>query len=828
MFTPPLDRPHRSPWPPFLPRCGIAVLAVGCAVIAADPASSQTVLKQLPGTAPLELQGDIAGQMLDGIHRFLDAQIAATARRRDAWWLDASETRESGGAGRQAQFVPVPPDRLAAARQRLRRCIGLRDRRVSPVELRVIAGPGESPRIAEDTSCEILEVRWPTLMGVEGAGLLARPLDAAPRFCAVVLPDATQTPEQLVGLGGVANAHPPWARRLVDAGGMVVVRAVLRRRLHWRGTEENPRRVELTNREFVYRSAYELGRHPIGYEVHDTLQCIDWFSSRHPDVPVLVAGHGDGGLTALLASALDDRIDAALVSGCWGPRETMWREPIDRNLFGFLELFGCAELAMMMSGRPLVVSPAPGPQVELSGGQGAPGVLRPITGAEYLRELQRLNRWTGASERARAALLLDGTSAASSNTPSNARPPTTVPAVVVSSAGIRLAAEPTPTAHPAVEWLRGLPVDVSSDAPRPSAYRIVRRTDPLRREEIRIEQLRRFHEWQLSGAARVRQKFHATADTSSPQRFAASMTSYRDYFGREVIGRFESPLSAPRPRSRRTWEDEHWIGYEVVLDVWPDVIAYGALLLPKDLQPGQRRPVVVCQHGLEGRPTDTFLGDHRAYRDFAARLCSRGYIVFAPQNIYLYGDRFRSIQRKANPLGKSLFSIMVAQHQQIIDWLQKQPFVDPDRIAFYGLSYGGKSAMRIPALVTDYNLSICSGDFNEWIVKNASTREEFSYVWTGEYEIFEFDLGNTFNYAEMAALICPRPFMVERGHFDGVGHDHWVAHEYAKVRHLYQAQLGIGDRTRIEWFAGPHTIHGQGTFEFLDQFLKEGTPGDSP
>ena len=58
-------------------------------------------------------------------------------------------------------------------------------------------------------------------------------------------------------------------------------------------------------------------------------------------------------------------------------------------------------------------------------------------------------------------------------------------------------------------------------------------------------------------------------------------------------------------------------------------------------------------------------------------------------------------------------------------------------------------------------------------------------MWTGEYEMFEFDLGNTFNYAEMAALIAPRPFMVERGHDDGVGIDEMVAYEYAKIRYLY-------------------------------------------
>jgi hypothetical protein len=263
-----------------------------------------------------------------------------------------------------------------------------------------------------------------------------------------------------------------------------------------------------------------------------------------------------------------------------------------------------------------------------------------------------------------------------------------------------------------------------------------------------------------------------------------------------------------------------------VLDVFPDVFAYGILLLPKDLKPGEKRPVVVCQHGLEGRPTDIIQGDHPAYHDFAAKLCERGFITFSPQNPYIFTDRFRTLQRKAQPLGKSLFSIIVPQHQQIVNWLKTQPNVDGDRIAFYGLSYGGKSAMRIPALVTDYCLSICSADFNEWVLKNASTRENFSYIWTGEYEIFEWDLGSTFNYAEMAALICPRPFMVERGHFDGVGEDHWVGYEYAKVRHLYAAQLKIGDKTEIEWFVGPHTINGQGTYQFLHKHLNWPDPAN--
>jgi hypothetical protein len=144
--------------------------------------------------------------------------------------------------------------------------------------------------------------------------------------------------------------------------------------------------------------------------------------------------------------------------------------------------------------------------------------------------------------------------------------------------------------------------------------------------------------------------------------------------------------------------------------------------------------------------------------------------------------------------------------------------VDPERIAFYGLSYGGKTAMRVPALLEKYCLSICSADYNEWIWKNVSARHSYSYMFTGEYDMVEFDLGNTFNYAEMSWLICPRPFMVERGHDDGVAPDEWVAYEFAKTQRRYD-QLGLGDRAAMEVFNGPHTINGVGTFEFLHRHL---------
>ncbi|HPJ99199.1 MAG TPA: CocE/NonD family hydrolase, partial [Candidatus Hydrogenedentes bacterium] len=203
----------------------------------------------------------------------------------------------------------------------------------------------------------------------------------------------------------------------------------------------------------------------------------------------------------------------------------------------------------------------------------------------------------------------------------------------------------------------------------------------------------------------------------------------------------------------------------------------------------------------------------------------RGFIVYAPQNPYIGGDAFRVLQRKANPLKLSLFSFIVRQHERTLEWLAEQPFVEPDRIGFYGISYGGKTAMRVPALLPQYALSICSADYNEWIWKNVSIEFPFTYLYTGEYEMPEFDLGDTFNYAEMSWLICPRPFMVERGHHDGVSIDAWVAFEYARTQYLYSV-LEHGGNTRIEYFNGPHAIHGVGTFEFLHDKLHWPEPGE--
>ncbi len=109
------------------------------------------------------------------------------------------------------------------------------------------------------------------------------------------------------------------------------------------------------------------------------------------------------------------------------------------------------------------------------------------------------------------------------------------------------------------------------------------------------------------------------------------------------------------------------------------------------------------------------------------------------------------------------------------------------------------------------------GDFNEQVQKHIRVADLYTFMFNLEHEHTEFDFGERFNYAEIAGLIAPRPFMVERGRHDGVAPDEWVAYEYAKVRRLY-VKLGIGDRTAIEFFNGRHEIHARGAY--IGAFIK--------
>ena len=743
----------------------------------------------LPGTKALTFDGDPAAKMVDAIHAFLARETEASAARRAELWH-----RDYGS--------PEAFERsISGNRERFRTIIGAVDRRLPVTGLQLEATTTTPAEIARGRNYRVFAVRWPVFDDVEAEGLLLEP-NAAPRARIVAVPDAGWSPEVAMGLAPGVEAAAQFARRLAANGCQVLVPVLIDRSDTWSGIP-GLKMTNQTHREWIYRMAYEAGRHVIGYEVQKVLAAIDWFASENTTnpVPIGVAGYGEGGLLALYAASLDPRIQATLVSGYFQSREEVWKEPIYRDIWGLLREFGDAELAGMVAPRALIVEASRSPEVP-----GPPAATAERRGA--------------APEGAIVTPALDSVR----KEVERARP---VFAALHAAANLQLIVSGDGKGAPGSDaaltgLLRSLgtgfdPSLAAGDAPSD----LRKNFDPLLRLHRQFDQLVAHTQSLIRGSDRNREVFWSKADPSSPQKWQTTTRPMRDYIWDEVIGRLPNPSTPADARTRLIYDEPKFRGYEVMLDVWPGIFAYGILLVPKDLKAGERRPVVVCQHGLEGRPQEAAdpKVDSHYYHGFAVRLAEEGFVTFAPQNPYIGEDRFRLIQRRGHPLKLSLFSFILGQHQRLLEWLGGLPFVDRDRIGFYGLSYGGKTAMRVPPLLNGYALSICSADFNEWVWKNTSIDARYSYLITGEYDMLEFNLANVVNYSDLANLMAPRPFMVERGHDDGVAPDEWVAYEYAKVRRFY-TKMGIPDRTEIEFFNGPHTIHGVGTFAFLRRQLR--------
>jgi len=747
---------------------------------------------RLAGTEAFKQEGDMAAQMVAGIHSYLVRQTAASVQAREQRW-------HRDFSSRKAYESSVLPNR-----DRFAKVIGLMDQRVPNPYPSIDARLEDSVIVATGDGYTVKSVRWPVLEGVDGEGLLLEPTGTAIAQV-VALPDADWSPEMAIGLAPGVPAEAQFARRLAENGCRVLIPVLINRDDTWSGNDRLGMHTNLTHREFLYRMAYPMGRHIIGYEVQKVLAAVDWFA-RDPQAPRIgVMGYGEGGLLAMYSAAVDTRIDAACVSGYFTSRQNLWQEPLYRNIWTLLEEFGDAEIAGLIAPRALVIEASTGPEVAgppaATGGRmnsAASGALVSPDLATVRGEVERTKPVFAKLKAADKLLLVahgDGAGAPGSDDALSA-------------------------------FLRNL----GREGKLRTTGRVPTDTrkgfDASERMHTQLTQLVDFTQRKVMGADTVRTAYWAKADRSSVEQWKRSTEPYRQYLWEEIFGKLNEPFSGAAVQSRKIYEESNWAGYEVLLPLWGEVFAYGILLVPYAIAPNERRPVVVCQHGLEERPEDLIHGDSEGEHynhNFAADLANHGFVVYCPQNPYIGGDNFRKLQRLANPLKRSLYSFILSQSERMLEWLATQPFVDEKRIGFYGLSYGGKTAMRVPPLLDRYALSICSGDFNEWIWKVARIDEPFTYCFTREYEVPEFNLGNTFNHSDMANLMTPRPFMVERGHEDPVSLDSWVAYEYAKVQHHYE-MLGLYDRTRIEYFNGPHGIHGVGTFDFLHKSLNWGEP----
>lgn len=215
----------------------LAVVLFCCASVPAE---------QLPGTQPLDMQGDLAAQMVEGVRSFLLRETAASIDHRQALW-------HRDFSSRKAYEESIAPNR-----ERFGKIIGLIDQRVSYQAPELEARVGGSSLVAMGVGYQVYAVRWPVLPGVDAEGLLLEPT-RSPVARVVALPDADWSPEMLVGLGGGVPAEAQFARRLAENGCSVLVPTLVDRQDTWSGNPRIPLFTNEPHREFIYRMAFEVG-----------------------------------------------------------------------------------------------------------------------------------------------------------------------------------------------------------------------------------------------------------------------------------------------------------------------------------------------------------------------------------------------------------------------------------------------------------------------------------------------------------------------------------------------------------------------------------------
>jgi cephalosporin-C deacetylase-like acetyl esterase len=539
----------------------------------------------------------------------------------------------------------------------------------------------------------------------------------------------------------------------------------------------------IEHRYWLAHQGFQVGKQMLGIEAATLMTCIEGLATdaRVWTNAIAVAGQGrEGGRVAMYAGALSPRVAATLVAGAFDIRTNVWTLPLDHHQWGILRYFGDAEVASLLAPRRLTIETP----------SGCTDIAVASSSQEYVRARSHY-----------AALGVADTIA-----------------FFAPAGGAGCIGASQTLAH----FLAPLSANASA---APFAAALTTAYSSTAQMQTRFHELQDWLQQRARDSYTRRQAFFwSRLATNSIAAFRQSTAPFRSNVLDDVLGLFPAP-DVPLQAWAGLYKTTSFCAtYHVLVSLYSNVTSYGLLNVPNDIMASERRPCVICQHGLEGVPQDVAdPANTNAYNFFALRLAEAGFITFAPQNPVTYWATFRDIQRRAVALQRDLFGAVVRQHQRQLDFLSSLPFVDSNKFAIYGLSYGGYAALWLGAVEPRYVVSVCAGKFTDTTQKfmNLDTLNSYlysAYYWTPEHDLWHFDTLNHYADAELAALIAPRSFMVECGIDDGVAYYPWATSEYAKVAALYE-QLGIGDETCVDFFEGGHEIHGTVSFSFLEQKL---------
>ncbi|NLX03550.1 MAG: acetylxylan esterase [Phycisphaerae bacterium] len=259
------------------------------------------------------------------------------------------------------------------------------------------------------------------------------------------------------------------------------------------------------------------------------------------------------------------------------------------------------------------------------------------------------------------------------------------------------------------------------------------------------------------------------------------------------------------------------------------------LLFPKS-RPGPL-PVVLAFHGHgygvkdiiglweDGEERTTPDGYHK---DFALELVRRGFLVAAPE-IMAFGEHVpdqshvqpelgqgqsppcHAVATWAMMAGGSLAGLRVFEARRLVDYLTTLPEADTERLGAMGISGGGMHTFFSALVDERIRVAVISGYFCSWHASILAMHHCICNFIPGILGVGDLP--------ELAALLAPRPVLIEAGTRDGIFPIEAVRDAVGRLREIY-AVWDASNQIELDEFEGRHQISGRRAYDFLVEKLQ--------
>ena len=269
------------------------------------------------------------------------------------------------------------------------------------------------------------------------------------------------------------------------------------------------------------------------------------------------------------------------------------------------------------------------------------------------------------------------------------------------------------------------------------------------------------------------------------------------------------------------------------METEPGVVIPFYLLIPKDANPAQPLPLLICPHGHDKLGLHSYAGafkDEKHSRkvlekqgDIGAQAARRGYVVIAPATRGLaeevlvpdpkgrHGNRpcraqlIHCLLAGRTPIGERVWDM-----QRLLDWAEKHPLIDPKRIAMTGNSGGGVLTAYTAAIDTRIRVAIPSCSFTS--------------VMSAEGFIFHCDcclvpkFRDWGDWKELGGLVAPRHLLIVHGVDDSLHHPPTVEKLAVSIGKIFQT-AGVPNHTALKWGNSGHRFYPKKMWPFFEKGL---------